>query len=137
MGFSKKKGSESVKLNNMGRIRTLSSRTIPEGFHYNPKVSQSFLENWLDFPVDANFSVIINSFRMWFIWLIWTNKGMAGLDPSDTTVRARICSQLSVLGTAAGLMLVIAVAGLLVPPSKIHTVLQIPQLSLFSSLCLM
>jgi hypothetical protein len=116
MGFSRKKRNDPSHKHNIDKIKGLSSRTMPAEFHYKPKVSQTFLENWLDFPVDRHVSVVLNSFKMWWIWLIWTNKGMAGLDPSDTTVRARICSQVSVLGTAAGLMLVIAVAGLLVPP---------------------
>eukprot|EP01032_Pedospumella_encystans_P015700 gene15700-17943_t len=93
---------------------------MPEEFQFNPKVSEDFLESWLDFPVDENFSIIFNSFKMWMTWLIWTNKSMAGLDPGDTTIRARVTSQISVIGTAAGLFLVIAIAGFLVPPELKH-----------------
>jgi hypothetical protein len=116
---SKKKSNPNRKTN-IDKIKMTSMRNMPEEFQFNPKVSESFLENWLDFPVGKNTSVLFNSFRMWVIWLIWTNKSMAGLDPSDTTIRSRVASQLSVLGTAAGLFLVIAIAGFLVPPELHH-----------------
>jgi hypothetical protein len=117
MGISgRKKNADPNQKHNIDKIRDQSSRSLPEEFHYKPKVSESFLEEWLDFPVDRKVSVAFNSIKMWMVWLIWTSKGMAGLDPGDTSIRARVCSQLSVLGTAAGLFLVIAIAGFLVPP---------------------
>jgi hypothetical protein len=117
MGISgRKKNSDPSKKHNIDKIRGQSSRSLPEEFHYKPKVSESFLEDWLDFPVDRKVFVLFNTFKMWMVWLVWTSKGMAGLDPGDTSIRARVCSQLSVLGTAAGLFLVIAIAGFLVPP---------------------
>jgi hypothetical protein len=117
MGISgRKKNADPNQRHNIDKIRDQSSRTLPEEFHYKPKVSESFLEEWLDFPVDRKVPVLFNTWKMWMVWLIWTSKGMAGLDPGDTSIRARVCSQLSVLGTAAGLFLVIAIAGFLVPP---------------------
>jgi hypothetical protein len=109
----------SPSMNNIDKMRQSPTRhTKAEEFHYKPKVSQSFLKAWLNYPVDRHFSVIANSYYMWLVWLQWTNKGMAGLDPLDTSIRARVCNQLSIQGTAAGLFLVIAVAGYLVPPGR-------------------
>jgi hypothetical protein len=104
-------------MNNIDKMRqSTAQHTKAEEFHYKPKVSQSFLKGWLNYPVDRRFSVVANSYYMWMVWLQWTNKGMAGLDPLDTSIRSRVCNQLSIQGTAAGLFLVIAVAGFLVPP---------------------
>ena len=111
----RKKKYDPSRKHNIDKIKAKSSRTLPEEFHFKPQVSESFLENWLDFPVDRNVWIVFNCLKMWMVWLLWNSKGMAGLDPKDTTIRARICSQLSVLGTAAGLFLVIAIAGFLVP----------------------
>jgi len=105
---------------NLNKLKTQSLRKMPEEFQFNPKVSEGFLESWLDFPVDRDNNLIVNSFVMWATWLIWTNRSMAGLDPGDTSIRSRIVSQISVLGTAAGLFLVIAIAGFLVPPELKH-----------------
>jgi hypothetical protein len=119
MGFGGTTASAGVK--NIAKIKTKrkSSRNLlAEEFHYKPKVSQSFLHDWLDYPVDRHEHTLFNSFYMWFVYLQWTNKGMAGLDPVDSTIRSRVCNQLQVLGTVASLFLVIAVASFLVPPSK-------------------
>lgn len=113
-GYSRKKLDPSHK--NIARIRDRSIRASPHEFLYKPKVSESFLEEWLDFPVDNSNFVPFSMAKMFGTWLLWNNKGMAGLDPNDASIRARITSQISVLGTAAGLFLVIAIAGLLVPP---------------------
>ena len=115
---SKKKNAN--RKTNIDKLKTKSLRAMPEEFQFNPKVSEDFLESWLDFPVDESFSVVYNSLKMWLTWLIWTNKSMAGLDPGDTTIRSRVTSQISVIGTAAGLFLVIAIAGFLVPPEVKH-----------------
>lgn len=122
---SKKRKADPSKQYNIDKIKGKSLKTMPEEFHYKPKVSESFLEGWLDFPVDQDVFVLFNSFKMWMVWLVWTNKSMAGLDPSDSSIRARVCSQISVLGTAAGLFLVIAIAGFLVPPGKDGSMLHI------------
>jgi hypothetical protein len=115
---ARKKNTDKFRKHNIDKIRDQSSRTQPEELHYKPKVSESFLEEWLNFPVDRKFPVLLNTFKMWMVWLVWTSRGMAGLDPGDTSIRARVCSQLSVLGSAAGLLLVLAIAGFLVPPGK-------------------
>ena len=112
--YSRKKLDPSHK--NIARIRDRSTRASPHDFQYKPRVSEGFLEDWLDFPVDSSNFVPFSMAKMWGTWLLWNNKGMAGLDPNDASIRARITSQISVLGTAAGLFLVIAIAGLLVPP---------------------
>lgn len=99
------------------REKTLSN-VYPKGFVYKPKVSEKFLEEWLDFPTDNNKYAFLNCMRLPYIWLLYTTKAMAGLDPTSNTIRERLSNQSSILGTAAGLFLVIAVAGYLTPPSK-------------------
>jgi hypothetical protein len=99
------------------REKTLSN-VYPKGFIYKPAVSEKFLEEWLDFPTDCNKHAFWNCMRLPYIWLLHTTKAMAGLDPSSNTIRERLSNQSSILGTAAGLFLVIAVAGYLAPPSK-------------------
>jgi len=104
-------------VSNLASIRARSAaRILPVGDSYKPQKSECFLENWLDFPVNDKRNEVFYSIRLWLVWLLWTNKGMAGLDPSDPTIRSRIGAQLTVLGSAAGLFLVIAVAGFLQPP---------------------
>jgi hypothetical protein len=101
------------------KIKRKSERNLLAAeFHYKPKVSQTFLQDWLDYPVDRHVHSFFNSFVMWIVYLQWTNKGMAGLDPLDSTIRSRVCNQLQVLGTVASLFLVIAVASFLVPPGS-------------------
>lgn len=85
-----------------------------EDFHYSPLVSEEFLREWLNFPI--NRSVYVGVPMLPLRWMIWTNKSMAGLEPTDSTIRERVCNSISVLGTAAGLFLVIAVSALLQPP---------------------
>jgi hypothetical protein len=119
---------------NIAKIKTKrkSARNLlAEEFHYKPKVSQSFLQDWLDYPVDRHVHAFVNSFVMWIVYLQWTNKGMAGLDPVDSTIRARVCNQLQVLGTVASLFVVIAVASFLAPPgsSRLKYVSVIPKFS--------
>jgi len=103
---------------NISRLRERSVRVLPHERNYKPKVSQGYLEEWLDFPVDNKAFVPFSMVKMFGTWLLWNSKSMAGLDPNDTTIRERVTSQVSVLGTAAGLFLVVAIAGFLVPPSK-------------------
>jgi hypothetical protein len=111
---------------NIDKIKQKSSRNLlAEEFHYKPKVSQSFLREWLDYPVDRHVHALYNTFVMWIVWLQWSNKGMAGLDPLDDTIRSRVCNQLQVLGTAASLFLVIAVASFLIPPGTVPSVILI------------
>jgi hypothetical protein len=106
-------------LKNIDKLKQKSSRNISaEEVHYKPKVSQTFLQNWLDYPVDQHVHEMYNSFALLTAWLRWTNRAMAGLDPLDKTIRARVCNQLQVLGTTSSLFLVISVASFLVPPSK-------------------
>jgi hypothetical protein len=103
---------------NIHNLREKSfSKVYPKGFVYKPKVSEKFLEEWLDFPTEHG-NVLLNCLCLPFVWLLKTNKAMAGLDPSSDTIRERVSNQSSILGTAAGLFLVIAVAGYLAPPSK-------------------
>jgi hypothetical protein len=96
------------------RLKTQSD-LYPKGFVYKPKVSEKFLEEWLNFPTFHG-NVWVSYMKLSSVWLLWTNKAMAGLDPSSSTIRERLCNQISALGTAAGLFLVIAVAGFLAPP---------------------
>ncbi len=101
---------------NLQNMREKTRANIyPKGFIYQPKVSEKFLEEWLDFPTKHT-NVLLNILTLPFVWLLHTNKAMAGLDPSSSTVRERLSNQCSVLGTAAGLFLVIAIAGFLAPP---------------------
>lgn len=95
---------------------------------YIPKVSETFLEEWLDFPHEENVPVMYNSFMLVFRWLSWTNKGIASLHPSNTTIRERLCASVNVLGMAAGLFLVLAAAGFLVPPSKYYFLTKVPSI---------
>ncbi len=106
--------------NNISKIRDSSFHGFgpSDQIYYKPKVSENFLENWLDFPVDRKVYTYLNTGKMFLTWLLWNNKGMAGLDPNDPTIRSRICQHTSILGTAAGLFLVVAIAGFLVPPRK-------------------
>jgi len=107
---------------NISRLRDRTVRVLPHEAHYKPKVSEGFLEEWLDFPVDNKSFIPWSMVKMFGTWLLWNTKSMAGLDPNDMSIRDRVTNQVSVLGTAAGLFLVVAIAGLLVPPSK-HTLL--------------
>jgi len=115
-GFSRKKIDPSHK--NISRIRG-SSRVVPNEFQYKPRVSENFLEEWLDFPVDEKFFVPFSMAKMWGTWLLWNTKSMAGLDPCDRSIRSRVTNQVTVLGTAGGLFLVVAIAGYLVPPGTL------------------
>ena len=109
---------------NISKIRDSSFHGFgpSDEVYYKPKVSENFLENWLDFPVDRAVSIWFNVVKMYFSWLLWNNKAMAGLDPNDPTIRSRITRHISILGTAAGLFVVVAIAAFLVPPGmNIHT----------------
>jgi hypothetical protein len=109
---------------NIGKLKQKENRaqsSVKGELNYKPKVSQSFLQEWLDYPVDRLVNTSCNSLSLWFVWLRWTNRAIAGLDPVDNSIRARVCNQLQVLGTAASLFLVIAVASFLVPPCKFFT----------------
>ncbi|RYH19502.1 hypothetical protein EON65_26010 [archaeon] len=105
-----------------GNIANLKEKTksnlFPKDFKYKPLITEDFLRCWLDFPVKHR-NVPLNLILIPFKWLLWTNKSMAGLEPTDTTIRERLCNSISVLGTAAGLFLVISVQGLLTPPGKL------------------
>jgi hypothetical protein len=110
--------SEAPKLKNIDKLKSTRHMLKEEERNFQPKVSQNFLEDWLNYPVDKKFQVVYNSFNIWFVWLRWTSRGMAGLDPLDSTIRARICNQQSILGNAAGLFLLMSVNGFLTPISK-------------------
>src|SRR5690348_1848298 len=75
------------------------SQAYPKGFVYKPNVSEKFLEHWLDFPSERKSSwfVVLNILKLPAIWLLYTNKSMAGLDPTSTTIRERLSNQASVL----------------------------------------
>lgn len=116
-GFLSAKSHDKKNIYNL-REKT-KSKIFPEVFTYAPKVSQEFLEEWLDFPTEYrwtwwNFLVLPT------VWLLWTNKAIIGLEPTNKTIRERLSNSISVLGTASGLFLVIAVAALLQPPGKIN-----------------
>jgi hypothetical protein len=66
--------------------------------------------------------ILLNNLVLPYRWLLWTSKNLIGLDPKDPTFRERLASSINVLGTAAGLFLVIAVATLLAPPGVQSTV---------------
>jgi hypothetical protein len=116
MGFGKVAPSPGIK--NIDKLKQSSRNLLQEELRYKPKVSQTFLQNWLDYPVDREVDVLYSSFALLSAWLRWTNRAMAGLDPLDRTIRARVCNQLQVLGTTSSLFLVISVASFLVPPSE-------------------
>jgi len=116
MGLSKAVDPSKKNIHNI-REKTRSN-AYPKGFVYKPKVSEQFLEEWLDFPTDRTW-VLLNVLTLPFIWLLHTNKAMAGLDPTTKTIRERMCNQTSILGTVAGLFLVCAIAGFLQPPRKL------------------
>jgi hypothetical protein len=99
---------------------------------YEPKVSERFLEEWLDFPRQERW-VWYNQMLLAIRWLTWTNKALAGLDPRSTTIRERLCNSISVIGTAAGLFLVLAVAGFLQPPGNCFLLLFMSSLFIPSS----
>lgn len=84
---------------------------------YKPTVSEDFLTAWLDFPIGKSQMLGIMLFPL--RWMLWTNCSLASLSPTDPTIRERLCNSISVLGTAAGLFLVLAVAGLLEPPGRL------------------
>lgn len=100
--------------------------------NYQPKVSENFLEDWLNYPVDKKFQVVYNSFNIWFVWMRWTSRGMASLDPQDSTIRARICNQQAILGNAAGLFLIMSVSGFLTKISECNVFQRSPRFSFCS-----
>ena len=69
----------------------------------------------LDFPTDSKLT-LFNNLVLPYRWLLWTSQNLIGLEPKDESLRERLTSSMNVLGTAAGLFLVIAVAALLNPP---------------------
>eukprot|EP01031_Cornospumella_fuschlensis_P030559 gene30559-36932_t len=111
----KKKAKDAVHGNIANLKEKTKSNLFPKDFKYKPLITEDFLRTWLDFPVKYR-NVPLNLFLVPLRWLVWTNRSMAGLEPTDSTIRERLCNSISVLGTAAGLFLVIAVEGLLSPP---------------------
>jgi len=88
------------------------------GFHSFEPSKESTLEKYLDFST-GNSNVLFNSTVYQYIhWLTWTTAATALLNKNDETRRPRISNQLSVLGTSAGLFLVVAIAGFLEPPES-------------------
>ncbi len=75
------------------------------------------LTDWLSFPEHSQHNAILNSITLPFKWLLWTSKGLTGLPPNQN-MRQRMCNQAASLGSVAGLFLVVAISGFLVPPSK-------------------
>jgi hypothetical protein len=55
------------------------SRIYPSGCGYQPKVSERYLEAWLDFPRTQDHWVLFNTFMLVYRWLLWTNKSLASL----------------------------------------------------------
>lgn len=86
-----------------------------EPFTYERNVTKSFLDTWLHFPTKPQ-HVLFNTLMLQFHWLFWANRSIAALDHGDKTIRDRLASSVSVVGTCAGLFLVLAVAGFLAPP---------------------
>lgn len=110
------------KKKNMAYIRELSkANLLSKGEKYEPKVSEKFLEEWLDFPRNTgNNWVLLNTFTLMTKWLLWTNKSIASLDPASPSIRDRLSNTISVLSTACGLFLVMAFAAFVVPPEPKH-----------------
>lgn len=102
---------------NMHYIRQLSrAKLLSKTDRYEPKVSERFLEEWLDFPRHNNHFVLFNTVRLMTRWLLWTNKSIASLDPSNPSIRDRLSNTIAQLSTASGLFLVMAVACFTIPP---------------------
>jgi hypothetical protein len=116
--FTKKVKEEEKRRTNLQVLRSKSSSTLAKPLKYKPKVSEIFFEEWLNFPRSLDNNVVLNSFLLLFTWLLWINKSLASMDPRSTTIRERLCNTLSNIGTAAGLFLVLSVAGFLQPPGK-------------------
>jgi hypothetical protein len=60
--------------------------------------------------------VLLNNLVLPYRWLLWTSQNLIGLDPKDGSLRERLSNSVNILGTAAGLFLVIAATALLTPP---------------------
>lgn len=101
------------------RNRALSQKNSSHSL-YEPKVSESFLGDWLDFP-RTHQNVYLGTLSLLARWLLWNNKSLASMDPTSTTIRERLSNSVSVIGTQSGLFLVLACAGFLVPPGIIFT----------------
>lgn len=102
---------------NMHYIRQLSrAKLLSKGDLYEPKVSEHFLEEWLDFPRHQHHFVLFNTVRLLTRWLLWTNKSIASLDPSNPSIRDRLSNTIAQLSMASGLFLVMAVACFTFPP---------------------
>jgi hypothetical protein len=74
-----------------------------------------FRLNRLDFPTHSKY-VLFNNLILPYRWLLWTSQNLIGLDPKDGSLRERLSNSVNILGTAAGLFLVIAATALLTPP---------------------
>jgi hypothetical protein len=104
---------------NISRLKdkARNHQIIPEVYSYSQTVSDSFLEEWLDFPVEAS-CIFLRNIILPMRWLLWTSNNLIGLDPKDQTLRERIAASINVLGTTAGLFLVISIAAFLQPPGR-------------------
>jgi hypothetical protein len=102
---------------NISRLKekARNHQIIPETYSYSQTVSESFLEDWLDFPIQAS-CIFLRNAILPMRWLLWTSNNLIGLDPKDHTLRERIAASINVLGTTAGLFLVISIAAFLQPP---------------------
>lgn len=106
---------------NMQYIRKLSkANMLSHGEKYDPKVSERFLEEWLDFPRDLNNFVLLNTITLMTKWLLWTNKSIASLDPASPSIRDRLSNTIAQLSTASGLILVMSVACFTIPPGTLE-----------------
>lgn len=109
------------KKSNIGvlRERRSTSKVSPISTEYKPVKSEKFLSDWLDFPLSSS-SPLLGTATLGIRWLLWSNRAMASLHPNDCTIRERLCNSIAVLGSAAGLFLVLAVAGFLGPPTPVN-----------------
>lgn len=103
----------------MHYIKELSrTKLLSKTDQYEPKVSERFLEEWLDFPRHQQHFVLFNTIYLLTRWLLWTNKSIASLDPSNPSIRDRLSNTIAQLSMASGLFLVMAVACFTFPPGK-------------------
>lgn len=77
--------------------------------------TDDLLAKWLNFPIKENF-LGYNLFMLSFKWLLWTSRSMISLDPDNNSIRERLSNTISVISTAAGLFLVVAMTCLVTPP---------------------
>lgn len=80
-----------------------------------PKPIDAELALWLNFP-KKKFNTLFHTLILPINWLSWVDRCSVSLDPLSTDIRQRIISKASILGTTAGLFLVINAEAFLKPP---------------------